>query len=89
MKKRTKLLSAVAAGAGTAAIVNRMRGSARSARNLQMVKVSSRVGADYAAHRARRVFASAERKETLDAEFELKSAEQVVATLGNMKGALM
>ena len=89
MRRRTKLLGAVGLGAGTAATVRRMQGSARSARNLQMVKVSSRVGADYAAHRAKRVFASAERKESLDAEFELKSAEQVVAALGNMKGALM
>jgi predicted unusual protein kinase regulating ubiquinone biosynthesis (AarF/ABC1/UbiB family) len=89
VRRRTKLLGAVALGAGTAATVNKMRNSARSARNLQMVKVSSRVGADYAAHRAKRVFASAERKEALDAQFELKSAEQVAAALGNMKGALM
>ena len=42
-----------------------------------------------ATNRARRVFASAERKEALDAELELRTAEDVAATLGNMKGALM
>jgi len=41
------------------------------------------------ANRARRVFASAERKEALDAELELRTASDVAATLGNMKGVLM
>ena len=40
-------------------------------------------------HRARRVFASAERRETLDREYEIRTAEQVATELGNMKGALM
>ncbi len=40
-------------------------------------------------HRARRVFAAAERREELDRRFEIRSVEQVVATLGNLKGALM
>ena len=79
----------IALGAGLGVVAGRLRRSARSARNLQLVKVSSKVGADFAAHRARRVFASAERREELDAQFELKSAEQVAAALGNMKGALM
>ena len=35
------------------------------------------------------MFASAARKEELDAELELRTAEDVAATLGNMKGALM
>ena len=40
-------------------------------------------------HRARRVFAVAERREELDQQFELRTAEQVAEALGNMKGALM
>jgi predicted unusual protein kinase regulating ubiquinone biosynthesis (AarF/ABC1/UbiB family) len=40
-------------------------------------------------HRARRVFASAERREALDAAHELRTAEQVADALGDMKGALM
>lgn len=39
--------------------------------------------------RARQVFASAERREELQTDFELRTAEQVTETLGNMKGALM
>jgi predicted unusual protein kinase regulating ubiquinone biosynthesis (AarF/ABC1/UbiB family) len=87
--KLRRLLPMVALAAGTGFVVRRWRGSARASRNLEMARVGTRVGAGYAAHRARKVFASAERREALDAEFELKSAEQVVATLGNMKGALM
>lgn len=45
--------------------------------------------AGYAVHRARRVFASAERRDALDRSFELRSTEQVVEALGNLKGALM
>jgi len=47
------------------------------------------VGARWGAHKARRVFAGAERKEELDREFELKTAEDVAKRLGNMKGAFM
>jgi predicted unusual protein kinase regulating ubiquinone biosynthesis (AarF/ABC1/UbiB family) len=47
------------------------------------------VGTTVASNRARRVFASAERKEALDVELEMKTASDVAATLGNMKGVLM
>ncbi len=40
-------------------------------------------------HRARRVFADAERGERLDTEHQLRTTEAVAATLGNMKGAMM
>jgi predicted unusual protein kinase regulating ubiquinone biosynthesis (AarF/ABC1/UbiB family) len=63
--------------------------TSRAARNLEMARVGTQAGASFAAHRARRAFASAERKVELDAAFELKTAEQVAAALGNMKGALM
>jgi predicted unusual protein kinase regulating ubiquinone biosynthesis (AarF/ABC1/UbiB family) len=59
------------------------------ARTGELARLASQVGAGAAANRARRVFASAERREALDAELELRTAEQVAATLGNMKGALM
>ena len=42
-----------------------------------------------ATNRARQVFASAERREQLNAELELQTAQQVAETLGSMKGALM
>lgn len=54
-----------------------------------MARLGSRVGRRFAFHRARRLFASAGRKEALDATFELRTAEDVAATVGNMKGVLM
>ncbi len=73
----------------------RRRGSAlhlrtsRTQRNTDVVKLGASVGATYASTAARKLFASAERKEALDRERELKTAEAVVERLGNMKGALM
>lgn len=61
----------------------------RAARNVQIAGLGSRVGARWGVNKARRVFADAERKEELDREFELKTAEDVVKRLGNMKGAFM
>jgi len=54
-----------------------------------MATLGTRVGASTALHRARRVFADAERRETLDTAHEMRTAAQVAETLGNMKGALM
>src|SRR5205823_11264348 len=61
----------------------------RRARNLQAARLAAGLGGGAAVHRARSVFASAARKEELNAELELRSAQQVAATLGQMKGALM
>jgi predicted unusual protein kinase regulating ubiquinone biosynthesis (AarF/ABC1/UbiB family) len=61
----------------------------RATRNLALARIGTRAGGSYALHRARKVFASAERQEELDTQFELKTAEQVADALGNMKGALM
>lgn len=61
----------------------------RIGRQGEVAKVASRIGVDYGLHAAKRTFASAERKEALDAAFQLKSAEQVAETLGNLKGAMM
>ncbi len=80
---------AVVAATATALVAYRQRRSVRAARNVEVARLGSQVGVGWAAHRARRVFASAERRDALDAEFELRSAEQVAAALGNMKGALM
>ncbi len=56
---------------------------------MQIAGLGSKVGARWGAHKARRIFADAERKEELDRKFELKTAEDVVKRLGNMKGAFM
>ncbi|HZQ26923.1 MAG TPA: AarF/UbiB family protein, partial [Acidimicrobiales bacterium] len=87
----------LAAGAGlvaaatVAAITVRRRGPlhSRAGRNLALAQLGGRLGRRQAAHQARRVFASAERREELDREHELRTAADVAGALGNMKGALM
>ncbi len=54
-----------------------------------MARMGGGAAASYAAHRARRVFTSAARRDELDRRFELRTAEQVVDTLGHLKGAFM
>lgn len=61
----------------------------RQARNATMAALAARSGAHTAVHKARRTFASAERRDELDAAHQLRSAEDVAAVLGQMKGALM
>ncbi|MEY2431956.1 MAG: hypothetical protein QOC92_1681 [Acidimicrobiaceae bacterium] len=61
----------------------------RAARTADVARMGTKAGGAYAVHRARRAFASAERKEELDAELQLRTAEQVAEALGHMKGALM
>ncbi len=61
----------------------------RAARNAATARLGAKAGGAYAVHRARRLFASAERQAELDARFELKTAESITEALGNMKGALM
>ena len=61
----------------------------RGSRNAQLARLGARVGANYATTAARKSFASAERREELDREREMRSAEQIADELGNMKGALM
>jgi predicted unusual protein kinase regulating ubiquinone biosynthesis (AarF/ABC1/UbiB family) len=66
-----------------------IRHNSRMARNAQLTRVGAKAGTNYAMHRARRVFASAEGREHLDRQFEMKTAEHVAEALGHMKGALM
>jgi len=56
---------------------------------MELARVSSRAGANFASMTARSTFASEDRKAELRSEFELRTAEQVAETLGNMKGAVM
>ena len=86
----------VAAGTGAAVVARRRRQSAGPVvgggflgRNAHLARLGARTTGGYAVHRARRVFANAERREELDREHEIRSAEQVATELGNMKGALM
>jgi predicted unusual protein kinase regulating ubiquinone biosynthesis (AarF/ABC1/UbiB family) len=63
--------------------------SGRNARTAAMAGLGAKAGSQYALHRARKVFASAERHAELDAQFELQTAESIAEALGNMKGAMM
>src|SRR4051794_19677821 len=61
----------------------------RMSRQAEVARMGARLGANAAANRARWVFASAQRKTALNQELELRTAEDVATTLGNMKGVLM
>ena len=99
--RRSSLVVAVLAAAAVVAVVWRRRqarsdgrpgplaATGRTQRNLIMASAATKVGSGWAADRARRVFADAERREELDAARQLKTAEQVAETLGNLKGAMM
>jgi predicted unusual protein kinase regulating ubiquinone biosynthesis (AarF/ABC1/UbiB family) len=59
------------------------------ARTTELARLGSRVGTATVANRAQRVFASAARRAELDEALQLRTAEEVAAALGNMKGAMM
>ncbi|MFM8389073.1 MAG: ABC1 kinase family protein, partial [Actinomycetota bacterium] len=61
----------------------------RLGRNAEIAKLGAKVGANYATTAARKLFASAERKQALDHSREMKNATEIAERLGNMKGALM
>src|SRR5689334_21594699 len=96
-ERRTRWVSSGAVGvaAGGAAVFawQRRRAEAlaeapmvtggRWARNAALAGVGSKAGGAYALHRAKRVFADAERREELDAEYQLQTAEQVAEALGD------
>ena len=79
---RTRRAPGASSGAPVAA-------STRAARSAHLARVAGRTGGAYGIHRARRAFASAERRDELDTQFQLRTAEEVAAALGNLKGALM
>ena len=103
MASRKTIVAGVIAAFGAAAATylavkkageNRRRSSTplasttRIARTADVARIGTKAGGSYAMHRARRAFASAERKEELDAAHQLRTAEQVADALGHMKGAL-
>ena len=61
----------------------------RTSRNADVARLGAKVGVGYATTSARKLFASAERRIELNHERELKTAEQIADSLGQMKGALM
>lgn len=93
--KRTTAIAVLAGLVGGGVWLSRHQQSAivasssRLGRNTHLAKMGARTGGRWAAKEARKTFSSAERREQLDAEFELKTTEDVVASLGNLKGAMM
>ena len=73
------------AAAGESAVT----GLSRVERNVAVARTATRAGSALAVHRVRRAVAPAERRQELDEQFQLRTAEQVTEALGNMKGALM
>ncbi len=61
----------------------------RASRTVHLARMGARTGTDYVAMRARSALSSDERRGELEAQFHLRSAEQVAEMLGGMKGALM
>lgn len=61
----------------------------RTERTAELARLSTQAGVNYARMQAGSVFAGEERRAELQARFELQTAEQAAAVLGNMKGAVM
>ncbi len=61
----------------------------RAARGAELARVAARLGQSYASSSARQVFASAATRQRIRAERELRTAAEVTAALGSMKGVLM
>jgi predicted unusual protein kinase regulating ubiquinone biosynthesis (AarF/ABC1/UbiB family) len=100
LRRRRTLPLALVAGLGGAVLLvlvgrgrrrprGAVRGATRLRRNLTVAGLVARASRRWALHQARRRFVSAARREELDRTFQLRTAEEVAATLGNMKGALM
>jgi len=92
----------VAAGVAVARLVGRRRGITPTSRpggpigatgaghrTAVIAATATKVGGGWAADQARKVFADAERRDELDLARQMKTAEQVAQTLGNLKGAMM
>ncbi|HEX2575071.1 MAG TPA: AarF/ABC1/UbiB kinase family protein [Aquihabitans sp.] len=76
-------------GPATGPELGPIEATSRAQRNAVLASVATRASGGWALDRARRVFADAERREQLDEARQLRTAEQVAETLGNLKGAMM
>jgi predicted unusual protein kinase regulating ubiquinone biosynthesis (AarF/ABC1/UbiB family) len=61
----------------------------RVTRTLRLGRLGARQTTSYALHRARRVTTRAKDREALDAQFAIRSTEDMVKELGQMKGVMM
>src|SRR5688500_74175 len=91
------VLSAFGLGVVAAAVrsgASRERGGpvsfhGRRGRAAAMARAGASLGLTQVSTEARKLFASAERRDELDRERELRTTQQVLASLGQMKGVLM
>ncbi|HEY8092469.1 MAG TPA: AarF/ABC1/UbiB kinase family protein [Acidimicrobiales bacterium] len=89
MSRRALTLGAAAAGVATATALRDPQRRARLVRSARMWRLSARRGADWTAHRVRKVGASDARRAELDTRFVIRTAEDTARELGQMKGAMM
>jgi len=81
-------VAVVAARAGARRRAGFVRNSVAS-RNGRLAAIGIRTGTRQAVHRVRRATASPERRTELDAAHQIRTADDVARTLGELKGALM
>jgi len=79
----------VAAAVAAAALVRRRIGPLRSERGIAALRLAARGGVRYAGSAPRLFAAAGEKREQLRSDLALQNAEDVTATLGDMKGVLM
>ena len=97
--KQAKIAAGLAVGLGKSG-VRRLRtgkpeedggvvGRSAVQRQDELTALAGKIGASQARHKARSMFASAERKEQLDEEHMVRTAAQVKDAIGGMKGVVM
>ena len=77
------------AGRGSASIAGPIGATSRGARSAEMARLAARRARDRTWTKARQRLADDETRRRLQAELERRDAADVVASLGNMKGAMM
>ncbi|NNE73237.1 MAG: AarF/ABC1/UbiB kinase family protein [Acidimicrobiales bacterium] len=100
MRRSFRILALSLAAATAAVIARHRRGTApaghgvshrrRSARNVEVARLGTRLGTGAVTHRVKRARATSESaRAELDAAYQQRATEQVAERLGQMKGALM
>jgi predicted unusual protein kinase regulating ubiquinone biosynthesis (AarF/ABC1/UbiB family) len=93
LRTRTRALAVIGALGGVsiigATVLQRRAGNLRVERGLAALRLAARGGARYAGSAPRLFAAAGEHREQLRNDLALQTAEDVVATLGTMKGVLM
>ncbi len=90
--KPSRAAAVVAGGIGLgalAAAAGRKVGGLMSWRTKRLWKMTARNASRYAGSQARKIVTPAERRAELDAQFAIRTAEDVAKELGEMKGVLM